>query len=119
MMEPSVNTHRAETFHRLLMSFGSLQLRGAVIEERQLHVVERGRSREQVESLEYDSNLPIPDDREVVLRHPRHVFPIEDVRTAGGTIEAAENMHQRRLAGSRRPGDGDEFSRFHIEVGAT
>ncbi len=45
-----------------------------------------------------------------ILGHRGHVAALEAERTAGRTIEAAEQMHERGFAGTRRPHYGDEFA---------
>ena len=68
-----------QRLHRALVPLGGLHLAAAVVEQRQLDVVERRRAREQVEALEHEPDLPVADHRELVLRHPRHVLAVEDV----------------------------------------
>src|SRR4029453_16531261 len=68
--------------------------------------------------LEDEPDLVIADVRELVLRHPRHVAPVQEVLTAGRPIQAAEDVHQRRFAGSRRTGHRDELAGSDGEVGA-
>ena len=100
------------------MAISGLQLLRAVIEHRQLDVVERCRAREQVEALEHEADFSVPDDRELVLRHPRDVFTIQNVRAAGRAIQAPEDVHQRRFAGSRGTRDRDELPGLHVKVRA-
>ena len=109
---------RRERVHRPLVPFGRLHLAAAVVEQRQLDVVERRRARQQVEALEHEADLPVPDQRQLVLRHPRDVLAVEEVLAAGRPIEAAEDVHQRGLAGPRRAGDGHELARLDVHVGA-
>jgi hypothetical protein len=35
-----------------------------------------------------------------------------------GSIQAADDVHEGRLAGSRRPGDGEEFTARHVDIDA-
>jgi hypothetical protein len=97
---------------------GGLHLADAGVEQRQLDVVERRRPRQQVEALEDEADLLVPDHRELVLRHAGNVHAVEEVLAARRTIEAAEDVHQRGLAGTRGPGDRHELSRLDVEVGA-
>ena len=52
---------------------------------------------------------------ELVLRHLRHVLAVENVLAGGRAIETTEDVHQRRLAGAGRPGDGEELAGLHVE----
>jgi hypothetical protein len=109
-------TDGGQRVHRPLVPLGGLELQGAVIQQRQFHVVERGGARQQVEPLEHEADLLVADRREVVFRHPGHVLAIEKVVPAGRTVETAEDVHQRGLAGARRTGDGHELTVFDVEV---
>ena len=100
------------------MALGGLHLRRAVVEQRQFDVVERRGARQQVEALEDEPDLAVAHDRELVLRHARDVLAVEDVAAARRPIEAPEDVHQRRLAGSGRAGDRDELAGLDVEVRA-
>jgi len=65
--------------------------------------------------LKHEPDLPIPDCRQIVVRQTRHVAAVEVIRAACRPIEAAENVHQGRLAGAGRPDDGDEFAALNRE----
>ncbi len=107
-----------ERRHRALVALGELHLASAVVEERQFDVVERGRAREQVEALEHETNLPVPDRRELVFGHPRHILAVQEVLAAGRPIQAAEDVHERGLAGAGRTRHGDELTLLDVEVRA-
>src|SRR5436190_1890166 len=101
------------------MPLGGLHLRRpGVVEQQQLDVVERRRPRQQVEALEHEADLLVPDDGELVLGQLRHVLAVEEVLPAGRPIEAADDVHEGRLAGARRSGHGDELAATHIQRGA-
>ena len=100
VVEPVAQADRRQRIHRALVALGRLHLVGAVVEQRQLDVVERRGPRQQVEPLEDEPDLPVADDGELVLRHARDVLAVEDVGAARRPIEAAEDVHQRGLAGT-------------------
>jgi hypothetical protein len=81
-------------------------------------VVERRRARQQVEALEDEPDLLVPDGGELVLRHLRDVLPVEEVLARRRPVEAAGDVHERRLAGTRRPGDRQELAALDVEVHA-
>ena len=107
-----------ERLHGAAVALGPLHLRPTVVEQRQLDVVERRRPGQQVEALEHESDLLVAHDGELVLRHARDVLAVEEVFAAGGAVEAAEDVHQRRLAGSRRARDRHELAGLDVHVRA-
>src|SRR5687767_11190977 len=75
VIHPLAEADDLEHFLRAAVPFGRFHLVApAVIEQRQLDVVERRRARQEVEALEDEADLAVPDHRELVLRHPRHVL---------------------------------------------
>ena len=96
------------------------------VEQRQGDVLERAGARQQVEALEHEAELLEPDRRELVVAERRDVVAVEEVPARRRTVEAAQQVHQRRLAGSRRPhdrdvlagrdGEADAAQRFDLDV---
>ena len=78
----------------------------AGIDQRQLHVVQRRRAGQQVERLEDEPDLPVPDAGQLVVGEPRDLLAVEPVFAAGGRVEAAEQVHHGGLARARGPHDG-------------
>ena len=99
------------------MPLGGL-LRRAAVEHRQFDVVERGRPRQQVESLEDEADAPVAHFRQLVLRHRRDVLAVEQVLAGRRPIQAADDVHEGRLARSRRSGDGQELAARHVDIDA-
>src|SRR5207244_1362405 len=56
------------------------------------------------------SNLLVADRRQLIVRETRNVAAVQHITASRRTVEAAENVHQRRLARARRPDDRDEFT---------
>jgi hypothetical protein len=77
--------------------------------KRGLDVLERGQGRDQVELLEHEAEgrepqvgeLPIPEDAQIVA--------LEQDAAGSGTVERAEQLQQRGLAGPARSLEGDEL----------
>ena len=80
------------------------------IDERQLDVVERRRARQQVESLEDEPDFLVADARQLVVVHPRDLLVVQQIAALARRVEAADEVHQRRLARSRGTHDGDVLS---------
>jgi hypothetical protein len=66
--------------------------------ERELNVGLRARARDQVEALKDEADLAVADVSERVLVDPPHVEAVQPVGAGGRGVEAAEDVHQRRLA---------------------
>src|SRR5690348_4418595 len=89
------------------------------VHERQLDVVQRRGARKQIECLEDESNLLVANARELVIRHSRHQRAIQPILTSRGRIEAADEIHQRRLARAGRTHDRDVLVPSDGDVDAT
>ena len=101
-----------------LVPVRGLHRAAAAVEQRQLDVVQRRGPQQQIEALEDESNLLVPDRRERVLRHARHVLAVEKIVPRRRLVEAADDVHERGLAGTRRSGDREEFALRHFDVDA-
>ena len=72
----------------------------AGIKERQLDVLNRAGPREQVEALEDESDAPAPNRRQLRLSQRGDIDAFEQVDAAGRAIEASNDVHQSRFAGT-------------------
>ena len=84
--------------------------RHAGVQQRQLDVLQRRRARQQVELLEHEADPPVADARERVARQVRDVLAGEPVAARRRRVEAADQVHERRLARAGRPHDRDELA---------
>src|SRR5690606_30088245 len=83
----------------------------------------RGGARQEIEGLEHESDLPIAHGGELVLVQILHRAPRQAILPRGGRVEAADQVHERRLARSGRSHDrhvlvvgdreGDSLERAH------
>ena len=69
-------------------------------------IFQRARTAEQVELLEDETHHPVAHGGQLGLAEAGHVASIDLVDAGIGYVQQAENMHQRGLAGTRRPDDG-------------
>src|SRR5213078_434352 len=67
--------------------------------EGQLDVLERARPRQEVELLEDEADLRVPDPGERVRRQAGDILTAEHVAAGGGRVEAAQEVHEGGLAG--------------------
>src|SRR6187401_1805345 len=84
----------------------------------QLHVVQRGGPGEQVERLEDEPDLLVADAGELVVVHLAHLLVVQQVGALGRRVEAADQVHQRRLAGAGRTHDRDVLAAADLDVHA-
>jgi len=84
--------------------------------ERQLDVGQRRRARDQLERLEDEPDLAVAHHRQLVLVEAAGVHPVEQVATAGGGVEAADDVHQRGLAAATGTHHRDVVTPLHDEV---
>src|SRR5262249_12601519 len=74
--------------------------------------------REEVEVLEDEPDPLAPDARQGRLVERRDVDPVEEIATARRPVEAAEDVHERRLPRARVAHDGDELAPFDPQADA-
>ena len=101
---------------------------GAVVDERQLDVVQRGGAGQQVEGLEDEADLLVADAGQLVVVQLADQLAVEPVFALGGRVQAADQVHQRGLAGAGGAHDGDVLvvldahgdaaQRLHLLLGA-
>ena len=107
---PARQAHDGEAPPRLLLALPR-RVTAVRVDQRQLDVLERRRAREQVEGLEDEADLPVADLRPLVAVELRDVHAVEKVAARGRPVEAADDVHERALAGARRAHDGHELAR--------
>src|SRR4029079_6203724 len=92
-------------------------LRGyAGVDQRQLHVVQRGRARKQVEGLKDEPDLLIADAGQLVVVLLAHLLAVQQVAALARRVQAADQVHQRGLARARGPHDRDVLAAFDFDV---
>ena len=72
----------------------------AGVDQRQLDIVQRGRTGKQVEGLEDESDFLVADAGELVVVQFADQLVVQPVIALAGRIEAADQVHQRRFAGT-------------------
>ncbi len=82
----------------------------------QFDVVGDGEVGDQVEELEDDADAAAPENRPAGLAVLVDPLTAQPQLPAVGPLEAADQVQQRGLAGSRRPGDRDELARVDGQV---
>jgi hypothetical protein len=85
---------------------------------RQQDVFLSGQGREQLVTLENETNLPTSDKSQFVFAQPGDVDAVEDNGSRGGGIEAGEQSEQGAFAAAGGPHDGDKLAGRDIEIDA-
>src|SRR5690606_4294028 len=88
----------------------------SAVEQRQLHVLERGGAGEQVEALEHEAQVAPPQQRTLVAGQRLHFHAAKAEHARTGHVEAPEDVHHGRFAGPRGPHHGHEIPVFDRQV---
>jgi hypothetical protein len=79
---------------------------------RELHVLEGGEHRDEVEGLEDEADLLGPQVAQSVVAERRDVGVADPDAPGGRVVEAADQVEERRLPGAGGPRDGEELARL-------
>ena len=78
---------------------------------RHRHIVQCRGCADQVVALEDEAEHLAPQRGQRIVVQPRDRLALEQVFAAAGTVQAAQDVHQRRLARARCPDDGHVLAR--------
>jgi hypothetical protein len=81
----------------------------AGIHQRQLHIVQAGGPGQQVEGLKDETDLLVPDPGQLIVFQFGDPVSVEPVLTGCRAVQAADEIHQGRLAGARWPHNRNEL----------
>ena len=98
--------------------FGPLFAADTGIDQGQGDVVEGCNSRQEVEVLEDEADVLVADDGEFIVIEVGNFLSSQLVRSGCRPVEAAEDVHQRRLPRAGRPHEGGKFPFFNVEGNA-
>ena len=80
--------------------------------------MQRGGARQQIERLKNEPDLLIADPRQFIVGHIADQVAVEIVLALRRRIQAADQIHQRRLARPGRTHDRDIFAALDLDVDA-
>ena len=80
------------------------------VDQRHHHVLESCHSRQEVEVLKDEPDLPASQPGSLRLAEPRDVLTIKEVSAAGRAVEEPQEVDQRRLARTRRSHEGNHLA---------
>src|SRR5690606_25822742 len=87
----------------------------SAVKEGDLDVFEGAHAGEKVEALEDEADFPVSNAGEFVAAEFADVFAVEEVFARGGTVEAAEDVHESAFAAAGAADDGDHFAGVDVE----
>src|SRR5262249_61933248 len=93
----------------------SLSLLDTEVKHRQLHILHRRRSFQQVEALKDESYLPVSNISPIVFGQARDILPFEEVPPFSWTVETTHDVHHGRFARSGRHHNSNEFASSSIQ----
>src|SRR6267378_1615706 len=68
------------------------------VNQRQLHVVQRGRTGKQVERLEDEADLLVADPGQLIVGQIGDLLSVEPILPCGRRVETADQVHERRFS---------------------
>ena len=92
--------------------------RQSPVTQRKLCVFQRTGSRDQIEVLEDEADLPAPQLGQFVLAGAPDIPPVQPVCAPGRPVEAPEQIHERGLPGAGCAHHRDELSSLDLEADA-
>src|SRR5262249_27354831 len=101
---------------RIERAFAALVAVDAGVEQRELDVFPDRGAWQQVEGLKHEAEFLIADARQRLAGQRRDVFTVEPVPSRARRVEAAENVHERRLARARGTDDRRELPAVDLQV---
>ncbi len=106
----------ADDFDHGLGSFAAVGGRMALIEEGDFEILEHGELRNEVEALKDETDALASNDGTLVVTEAGDVVAAEKVASRGGSVEAADQVHEGALTGPTLPSDGYGLALFKIEI---
>src|SRR5690606_23681997 len=111
VVHPLTQAKRAQ---QSLRADGALVRRQAAIDARNLDVLLGRLRRQQVIALENEAECLAPQPGETVGIEALDVAAAEEILAARRPVQAAQDIHQRGLAGARLADDRDELARVNL-----
>jgi len=95
-----------------------LRARYAPIDQREFEILQRRGALQQIEPLEYETDVVATQQRALLARHAADVRTTKIIVPVRRRVETAENIHAGRFAGARRSHHGNKLAVLHREIDA-
>ena len=111
--------HAVGKFDRLQGLAGDVQARrflDAAVDQRQLDIVQRRGTGQQMKHLENEADLLVADISQFILGQGTDLLAVDEILALDGRVQAAQQIHQRGFSRTRLAHDGNEFPALHHEI---
>src|SRR5262245_50895838 len=88
------------------------------VDQRQLNILTRRGSRQQVKILKYEADLAIPDVGKLISTQSGNICAVQNIMTGSGSIEAPQDIHERRFSGATRTHQCNKLAAFNFNRNA-
>src|SRR4029077_15696280 len=85
-------------------------------QQRHHHVLLRRKLRQQIVNLPNKPNFPVPEVRLFRCREPSDFSTTVVYRTAGTTVQTAEEVEQGGFAGAGFADEGEHLAALHVDI---
>jgi hypothetical protein len=85
------------------------------VEQRKLDVFARGSTRQEIKALENKPEFTVADIGQLIAIQMRDIGVIEEILSAGRSIQTAKEIHKGRFSGAARAHQGHEFAALNLE----
>src|SRR5882724_461997 len=86
------------------------------IKRRQFGILQRRRSRQQIEPLKNKPDLAVADPSQLPFLQPRNIRAFEQIASRAGLVQASKNIHERGFTAAACTHNGNELSPPDLEV---
>ena len=86
------------------------------IDQRKLHVFQRGKICDQIKALKDKTNLLISYHREIIILHCGYICSIQIIFPGGGDIQTAQHVHKGGFSGTGLSDNSHKFTLMDLQV---
>ena len=101
---------QADPFQSLVGSAVPLVTSDTAVEERQLDVFQRGRTRQERRQMEDEPDLPVPDVGAPTVEECRRLLSTKEIATGIRSLQQRQEVHQSGFARTRAAADGQKLA---------
>src|SRR6266496_381178 len=85
------------------------------VNQGQFCVLSRGSAREEIKILQDEPDFAISNSGELIASQSGNISTIQEITTGAWSVETAQDVHQRRFAGTARAHERYEFAALNFE----
>ena len=107
---------KADGFQRGPGPLLTFRLLHAAVQQGQRHIIQRRQLGQQMEGLEHEADLLVPDLRQLLAGAFGDLPLPQQIASGGGHIQTADQVHQGGLSASGRPHNGQIIPLGHVQI---